>query len=230
MLGSFEKLGILFIIILVVVILVLAIWGVGVPPEELFPGDSGTDLSSETENGHANAAGSGGEEIVLPPERPAPPGVNENAGIWPEPPPPEQNGPPSVPDRPAPAPVVEPPAPPAPAATEHVVKKGETLSSISLAHYGTKAHWKKIQAANPGIDPRNLDIGAVLRIPSLDAPAARPAPAPAENVYIVRKGDSLWTISRALGVSMKRLHDANRSVIGPDAASIKPDMRLTVPR
>ena len=42
---------------------------------------------------------------------------------------------------------------------EHVVKRGETLYSISRLHYGSKDYWKLIYEWNKdilGSDPRNL--------------------------------------------------------------------------
>lgn len=45
------------------------------------------------------------------------------------------------------------------------VKKGDTLSAISLKEYGTVTRWKEIAEANPGIDPNRMQIGTVLILP-----------------------------------------------------------------
>lgn len=111
-------------------------------------------------------------------------------------------------------PVVE-PTPPAlpPKQTEakgHTVAKDEYLSDISLKHYGSSKHWKKIAAANPGVDPNNLKVGTKLVIPALDEPkAVESAPEPAglgdgERVYAIKKGDSYYRIAE------RELGDASR--------------------
>jgi len=53
-------------------------------------------------------------------------------------------------------------------ATEHAVAKGETLMSIALDHYGTKAAWKLIYDANTDRipDKDRIKVGVVLRLPS----------------------------------------------------------------
>jgi len=55
----------------------------------------------------------------------------------------------------------------APAARQHVVVEGDTLSKISRRYYGTSERWPEILEANHDIlrDARNLPVGASLRIP-----------------------------------------------------------------
>jgi tetratricopeptide (TPR) repeat protein len=67
------------------------------------------------------------------------------------------------------------PAPPAPSEPvadpvkprTHVVQKGDTLQSLALRYYGTRAAWEKIYAANRTILPSKdqLKIGQELTIP-----------------------------------------------------------------
>jgi nucleoid-associated protein YgaU len=54
-----------------------------------------------------------------------------------------------------------------PAARQHVVVEGDTLSKISRHYYGTSDRWPEILEANRDIlrDARNLPVGASLRIP-----------------------------------------------------------------
>lgn len=59
---------------------------------------------------------------------------------------------------------------PAPGATRHQVRQGETLASIAERYYGTKAEsaWRRIYEANRatiGDDPARLRVGASLVIP-----------------------------------------------------------------
>ena len=49
----------------------------------------------------------------------------------------------------------------------YVVKANETLSTISLERYGTVKHWIDIQEANPGINPKRLQIGDKLNLPDI---------------------------------------------------------------
>lgn len=53
-------------------------------------------------------------------------------------------------------------------ATEHTVAKGDTLMSIALDHYGTKAAWKLIYDANADRipDKDRIKVGVVLRLPA----------------------------------------------------------------
>lgn len=73
------------------------------------------------------------------------------------------------------------------------------------------------------------------RYAGLDGEAARPAarpvslstraPAAAARTYTVRRGDTLWEIARALGVSVDALAEANAI----DGGHIRPGMALRVP-
>ncbi|MEM6334376.1 MAG: LysM domain-containing protein [Planctomycetota bacterium] len=47
----------------------------------------------------------------------------------------------------------------------HVVAAGDTLSEISQQYYGTATRWQEIAAANPGVDPNRMSVGAELVIP-----------------------------------------------------------------
>jgi nucleoid-associated protein YgaU len=51
--------------------------------------------------------------------------------------------------------------------TTRIVKRGDTLSSISAELYGDPALWRVIAQANRLVDPRLLEIGRRLEIPKL---------------------------------------------------------------
>ena len=145
---------------------------------------------------------------------------------------------------PATAPTVSPSTPPAPASTPrtHRVAAGESPYSISQLVYGSGKYYKRILAANPGIDPRHLKIGTILVIPELSdadkpAPAAGNASAAATvdpgSAYTVVSGDSLQSISRKLygNSSMSdKLYEMNKSQIGPDANVLKIGWVLKLPK
>ena len=46
----------------------------------------------------------------------------------------------------------------------YVIKKGDTLSAISIKFYYTPNKWRIIADANK-LDPKNLKIGKTIRIP-----------------------------------------------------------------
>jgi hypothetical protein len=54
-----------------------------------------------------------------------------------------------------------------PELTTHIVKRGNTLSSIAAELYGDPTRWRVIAEANNLEDPRNLEIGKLLSIPDL---------------------------------------------------------------
>jgi LysM repeat protein len=83
----------------------------------------------------------------------------------------------------------------------HVVRKGDTMYSIART-YGTTV-WA-IAAANGIANPNIIYVGQRLRIPTGHAPY--PAPG---NVYIVRPGDTLYSIARHFGVSLSALISVN---------------------
>jgi nucleoid-associated protein YgaU len=56
-------------------------------------------------------------------------------------------------------------------AKTHVVKSGETYSSIAKAVYGSANDWKIIANANPKVAAKSLRPGMVLTIPAFTPPA-----------------------------------------------------------
>ncbi|MFO1488649.1 MAG: LysM peptidoglycan-binding domain-containing protein [Verrucomicrobiota bacterium] len=107
-------------------------------------------------------------------------------------------------------PVVETPAP---TTQEYTIAKGDYFEKIAKEHGVTT---KAIQEANPGVDSKKLKIGQKIQIP-----AAGAAPAPntvtpsvvdggsAEQIYKVKSNDTLTTIAKHFGVSVKALRSAN---------------------
>lgn len=113
-------------------------------------------------------------------------------------------------------------APARPAARTHRVAPGESLWKISRIYGITVAELAGANGLRPDAGVR---IGQVLAIPERAAPAgaeeageeapARGSEAAAEKVgegrrHVIQKGESLWTISKHYGVSIKSLIDANK--------------------
>ncbi len=110
-----------------------------------------------------------------------------------------------------------PPPQPIPAATtEHMIAKGDYLSTIAKK-YGVSL--KAILEANPGVDPKRLQIGKKLTIPAPSAPTVSgsgdvvsPAAVPdamSTQTYTVKSGDNLTKIATKFGVTLKALRSAN---------------------
>jgi nucleoid-associated protein YgaU len=55
----------------------------------------------------------------------------------------------------------------------YVVRKGDTLKSISERLLGSSARWKDLAAANPRLDPNHISVGTTLHLPE-----SRSTPAP----------------------------------------------------
>lgn len=125
----------------------------------------------------------------------------------------------------------------------HRVASGESPYSISQAVYGSGKYYRKILAANPGIDPRHLKIGQILVIPELnetDKPASSAAANTAASeaidtntAYKVLSGDSLESISLKLygtAQMVDKLYDMNKTLIGPDENVLKIGWILKLPQ
>lgn len=133
----------------------------------------------------------------------------------------------------------------------HIVKSGETLSSIALAAYGSSAYYPHILRANPNINPNNLKLGMPLKMPKISevktegtgdhgAAAGHSSGESAANEvkidpskqYRVQAGDSLYKISmKVYGKSsyVDKLYEKNKALIGADNKRLKLGMILELP-
>ena len=128
---------------------------------------------------------------------------------------------------------------PTAAGTTHVVKAGETFSSIAAEQYGDANLYKLIVAANPGVDPARMKTGVTLTLPAhvKTAKAAADAPATPTKVdparqYVVKPGDSLEGIASALygdRGKWESIYAANKSAIGDSPAKLKVGTVLALP-
>jgi nucleoid-associated protein YgaU len=124
----------------------------------------------------------------------------------------------------------------------HRVAAGETPSSIAAAVYGNSKYYKRILAANPGIDAHRLKIGQILVIPEMsdaekNSSAGSGATDAASSVdpaaaYKVGPGDTLQRISRKLYGSIgmaEKLYQLNKGLIGTDENVLKVGWVLKLP-
>ncbi|HEX4343897.1 MAG TPA: LysM peptidoglycan-binding domain-containing protein [Verrucomicrobiae bacterium] len=110
--------------------------------------------------------------------------------------------------------VAQPPVPPAPTTSEYTIVKGDSFYTLGKK-YGVST--KAIQEANPGVDSTKLKIGQKITIPA--ASGASPTTSTmttlsvtadtGDQVYAVKSGDTLTSIAKAHGVSVKALRSEN---------------------
>ncbi len=87
-----------------------------------------------------------------------------------------------------------------PGGTLYVIRAGDTLGAIA-GRFGTSV--EAIVAANPGIQPLNLQIGQTICIPG---PAGL---CPGGRPYTIQPGDTFFLIAQRLGISLQALVAAN---------------------
>lgn len=94
----------------------------------------------------------------------------------------------------------------------HIVKQGDSLFALSQK-YGVPL--QKIIEANPQItNPDVLAVGDKVKIPA----APIPVPDNSEVYYkhTVKQGDTLWKLSKAWGITLKDMIDANPQLKNPN--------------
>lgn len=135
----------------------------------------------------------------------------------------------------------------------HVVQKGETISKIAQAAYGSPNYYPHIIRANPGMVAEKIKPGMTINLPAeadvkaaaTSAAASTSSASPANGKadiasaavdprtqYQVQSGDSLAKISMKLyGNSMKwqAIYDLNKEAIGTDPAKLKLRSVLKLP-
>ncbi len=115
-------------------------------------------------------------------------------------------------------------------ATTHVVKSGDNMYRIALAH---KVSLTALQAANPGLNASSLSIGQQVNIPGSTTKAktttttkAVAHPVATTGSYTIVAGDSLAKIARNNGISIAALQSANPK-INANALQIGQRINLT---
>jgi LysM repeat protein len=111
--------------------------------------------------------------------------------------------------------------------TTYKIAKGDTLGNVAKAHHVSLT---ALQAANPGVDSKHLKIGQSITIPAASATTTPASPVTTDAVvgetYTVKSGDTLTTIAKKHGVSLKALKAANSKL---DANHIKVGDKVTIP-
>jgi LysM repeat protein len=90
--------------------------------------------------------------------------------------------------------------------TTYTVKKGDTIYSIAKKYGLTVSELKK----NNGLKTDTLKVGQVLKIGYIPVPeTTTPTPAPTNNTYTVKKGDTIYSIAKKYGLSVSKLKTMN---------------------
>ena len=103
--------------------------------------------------------------------------------------------------------------------------------------FGSEQHWVDIAQANPLVDPNQLEVGQVIRLPTMEeirASAGQGGPlAPGQSVHhMVRAGESLSTISYRYyrtPEKWREIFEANRENIGANPNRLQVGMILQIP-
>ena len=111
----------------------------------------------------------------------------------------------------------------------YTVESGDTLGKIA-ARYGTTV--AELLRLNSLSNPDVIAVGQKLKVPAGSgvSPASVSTPKPATGgqgkTYVVQKGDTLLSIARRFGLTVKQLQSAN-NIANPDR--IYPGQTLTIP-
>ncbi len=97
----------------------------------------------------------------------------------------------------------------------YAVKSGDTLYALAL-HYGISVDM--ILQYNPGVRPNTLKIGRKLVIPAIKKVAAYAGKKDRDDldfsgVYLVKKGDTLWSIALAYNIQVETLAERNNLAV-----------------
>ena len=141
-------------------------------------------------------------------------------------------------------------------ARTHTVQKGDTLTAIAYAYYGTAKHVKTVLAANPKLkDPNRLRVGDKISIPEVPdllpavvptivQPAAlartrattprRPSQTASSSTgtYVVREKDTFYSIAKnVLGSAnrWKEIFELNKHLIQDDPRKLRAGLVLKLP-
>lgn len=102
--------------------------------------------------------------------------------------------------------------PPCPGGTLYTIRPGDSFFSLARRFNTTV---DALTAANPGVDPTNLQIGQTICIP---VPSV-PGPCPGGFVYSIRAGDTFFSLARRFGTTVEALIAVNPGV-DPDRLQV----------
>jgi LysM repeat protein len=111
-------------------------------------------------------------------------------------------------------PAAAPPTQPCPGRI-YTVEPGDTFYRIARKFGYTL---DALLTANPGVNPDTLQTGQTLCLPP--APGGGAFPSPAGSIYIIKAGDTLYSIAQRRGIGLNLLLAANPQITDPDSLRI----------
>lgn len=100
----------------------------------------------------------------------------------------------------------------------YTIRPGDTFYSISQE---VLIPVEVLLAANPGVDPNNLQVGSKICLPRFDVPAC-----PGGYIWVVERGDTFYSIARQTNTTVEALIRANPQI---DPNNIPLGTRLCIP-
>lgn len=93
----------------------------------------------------------------------------------------------------------------------HIIEPGDTLSELARRY---RVPLSDLQALNPRVDPRRLQVGSQILLPpaalAKPLPPSRPGGPDPDGWYVVQPGDTLSAIARANRTTVRALREANQ--------------------
>ena len=109
-----------------------------------------------------------------------------------------------------------------PAGTQpYIIRAGDTYYTLAQRFNTTVA---AIMAANPGVNPNNLQIGQQICIPGAPMPGQCPA---GTQPYIIRAGDTFFTLAQRFNTTVAAIMAANPGV---DPNRLQIGQQICIPR
>ncbi|MBG9794796.1 peptidoglycan-binding protein [Paenibacillus dendritiformis] len=97
----------------------------------------------------------------------------------------------------------------------HIVKNGESLYSISQKY---DVPLEELIKMNPQLkDPNEIDVGMKIKVPSSSHPQTGHE---IVHKHVVKEGDTLWKLSKAWGVPLQEMIEANPQLKNPNVLVI----------
>ncbi|HAZ22143.1 MAG TPA: peptidoglycan-binding protein LysM, partial [Firmicutes bacterium] len=128
-----------------------------------------------------------------------------------------------IPVAPTTTPTTTPTAPPCPGGFLYTIQAGDTYFSLAQRFNTTVA---AITAANPGVNPNNLQIGQRICIPVAPTTTPTAPPCPGGFLYTIQAGDTYFSLAQRFNTTVQALINANPGV---DPNRLQIGQRICIP-